>query len=114
MHYFSAKSSKTSHLNHKNSDVRAKFSEKWSPGGTPPSPSLASALGGGVLPYGKGTWECAARKGILFRTYHSLRCDLYGGGKNLKGKEIFSSPVEVAPQTRLRLTKDIPQEVGGF
>ena len=42
---FSSKSSKTSHLNHKNSDKRAKFSDKWSPGGTPPpSLPLASAL----------------------------------------------------------------------
>ena len=33
MHYFSSKPSKTSHLKHKNSDKRAKFSDKWSRGG---------------------------------------------------------------------------------
>ena len=42
LHYFSSKSSKTSHLEHKNSDKRAKFSDKWSAGGAlcPPSPPI--------------------------------------------------------------------------
>ena len=45
MHYFPSRSSKRSHLNHKNSEKRAKFSDKWSPGGAPPpGPPLASAL----------------------------------------------------------------------
>ena len=46
LHYFSSKSSKTSYLEHKNSDKRAKFSDKWSAGGAlrPPAPPLASAL----------------------------------------------------------------------
>ena len=41
MHHFSSKSSKTRHLNHENSDKRATFSDKWSPGGggrSAPSP----------------------------------------------------------------------------
>ena len=33
MHYFSSISSRISHLNHKISDMRAKFSDKWSPRG---------------------------------------------------------------------------------
>ena len=39
MHYFSSKPSKTSHLNHKNSDKRARFSDKWSHGGGAPPPA---------------------------------------------------------------------------
>ena len=39
MYYFSSKSSRTSHLSHKNSDKRAKSSDKWSPvGHSAPSP----------------------------------------------------------------------------
>ena len=40
MHYFPSKSSRISHLNHKISDKRAKFSDKWSPGVAlrPPAP----------------------------------------------------------------------------
>ena len=45
MHYLSSKSSKTSHLNHKNSDKRAKFSDEWSPWGGAPSPQPPIGFG---------------------------------------------------------------------
>ena len=55
MHYFSSKSSKTSHLNHKTSDKRATFCDKWSPGGgggrSAPQPPWASALGCAALTF---------------------------------------------------------------
>ena len=47
-HYalFLLKSSKTSHLNRKDSDMRAKYSDEWSPGGggTPPPALIGFGL----------------------------------------------------------------------